>query len=280
MRFSKLAVLLGSFISLSVLGMNENSLNTNLKLYALDCGTMDVNDMEVLSSTGAFDKQKTTLVNPCFLVRHPKGDLIWDTGMNDSLADKPNGEVSGVWHSKMATKLSTQLEVLGLTAADIEYLALSHAHPDHSGNANQFAESTFIVNKREKAFMFSQQINAMFGMNYSQLKQAKTIEFENEKDVFGDGSVVIKAMPGHTPGSAVLLLRLAKAGNLLFTGDLYIHAKGRELNTMHQYNVNKKQTLESRKKFEALAVKENARVVIQHEVKDFNKLPKFPAFLN
>ena len=86
-------------------------------------------------------------------------------------------------------------------------------------------------------------------------------------------------MPGHTPGSSVLLVRLKEAGNILLTGDLYVHARGRKLQTMHQYN-EKPLTNNSRKRFEYIAKKENARVIIQHEKLDFERLPKFPKFLD
>jgi N-acyl homoserine lactone hydrolase len=86
-------------------------------------------------------------------------------------------------------------------------------------------------------------------------------------------------MPGHTPGSSVLLVRLNKAGNILLTGDLYLHAQGRKLNTVLQYNV-KAVTIDSRIKFEVLAKKENARVIIQHDKQDFERLPVFPKYLN
>ena len=250
-----------------------------IKLYTIDCGSYDVADMESLSSTGEYDGQKLQMANPCFLIRHPKGDLLWETGHVDSLADKINGEVVGVWHAKLKTKLVVQLAQLNIKPQDIEYLSLSHVHPDHAGNANKFDSSTFIVNELEHKYMFSEPAISYFGEFYSALDKAKTISFSDEYDVFDDGSIVIKSMPGHTPGSSVLLVRLNKAGNILLTGDLYIHAQGRKLNTVLQYNV-KAVTLDSRIKFEELAKKENARVIIQHDKQEFERLPVFPKYLN
>ncbi len=270
-----LLVTLQIFIHIPVNAADESA----VKMYTLDCGSLSVADMKDLSMTGAYDGQSLEMVNPCFLIRHPKGDLLWDTGHVDSLADEPNGNISGVWHSKMSVKLVTQLKQLGLTSADIEYLSLSHIHPDHAGNANEFAQATFIVNQLEREYMFSEPINSYFGQYYSALKEAKAITFTNEHDVFGDKSVVIKSMPGHTPGSSVLLVRLQQAGSILLTGDLYTHARARSQKTMHGYN-NKALTLASREKFEQLVTKENAKVIIQHEKADFDSLPKFPKFLN
>jgi len=264
---------------LSILWANKASSHSDIKLYAMDCGTLDVSDMSSLASEGQFDGQKTKMVNPCFLIRHPKGDLLWDTGHIDSMADTSDGEVNGVWHSKMNIKLITQLNLLAITPKDIEYLSLSHIHPDHSGNANKFVESTFIVNELEHKYMFSEPAKSMFGDYYSALKNSKTILFNAEHDVFNDSSVIIKSMPGHTPGSSVLLVRLVKAGNVILTGDLYLHARGRELGTMLQHN-DQELTTVSRSNFESVVNKENAQVIIQHEKHDFERLPKFPQFLD
>ncbi len=263
-----------------LLSYADNTAKNNLKLYTLDCGTIDVADMKDLSDNGKYDGEKIQLVNPCFLIHHPKGYLLWDTGHNDNLADNPDGEVSGVWHAKMSTKLTKQLELLGISATDINYLSLSHIHPDHSGNANAFATSTFIVNELEHTYMFSEPANSYFGEYYQALKSAKTIFFNNDHDVFNDGSVVIKSMPGHTPDSSVLLIRLPNAGNVLLSGDLYIHEKERQIGSMLKYNVDKSLTVKSRKNFEDLVKKENANVIIQHEKHDFDRLPKFPKFLD
>lgn len=278
MHLLKLAAV--TLLSLSFFTSADNPTNNDIKLYALDCGTIDVSDMTDLSSTGDYNGQTIQLANPCFLIRHPKGNLLWDTGHVDSMADKPNGEVSGVWHSKLSKTLISQLGQLGISAKDIDYLSLSHIHPDHSGNANKFVDSTFIVNELEHEYMFSEPTETYFGAYYSALKDAKTILFKDEYDVFGDGTAIIISMPGHTPGSSVLSLQLNNVGNVLLTGDLYIHEQGRRLGTMLTYNVDRKLTVTSRRQFEALAKRKAARVIIQHEKDDFEHLPKPPKFLN
>lgn len=254
--------------------------NRELRLYVMDGGTLEVSNMADFSSEGHFDGQSGTLANPSFLIRHPKGDLLWDTGYGDALAAKPDGIRQGVWHWSLETPLVDQLRRLDLQPSDIEYLALSHLHPDHSGNAGLFAESTFITGRHELEYMFTPEVKALYGEGYTPLEQSETLTFEGQHDVFGDGSVVIFEMPGHTPGSCVLLVRTQNAGNLLLTGDLYTHAEGREQNAVPTFNVDADETLKSRERFEALAAKENARVVIQHSRQDFDELPAFPDFLH
>ena len=116
--------------------------------------------------------------------------------------------------------------------------------------------------------------------SYSAIEKSNTVMFTDEHDVFGDKTVIINSMPGQTPGSSVLLLRLENSGSLLLTGDLYTHDKAREMGTVPVFNTDKLATLKSREKFEALVKKERARVVIQHSMLDFEKLPTFPEFLD
>ena len=128
--------------------------------------------------------------------------------------------------------------------------------------------------------MFQDDTFASFGAAYSQLRNANTREFKDETDVFGDGLVLIKSMPGHTPGSSVLLVRLANAGNVLLSGDLYVHRQDRELQTIPTFTMDQQVIVDSRKRFEMLAAEKKARVIIQHSLDDFESLPKFPRFLD
>ncbi len=256
--------------------------NGGIRLYALDCGTFNFADLSSFSREGVFDGQSGVLANPCFLIRHPKGDLLWDTGFEDTLADMPDGAGDSNINMKLKTRLADQLARLDLKPSDIDYLSMSHSHPDNVGNGNLFAGAIFIIQQLEHIFMFSDERKADkagFAL-YSALENANTLLFENEHDVFGDGSVVMLFMPGHTPGHSVLLVRLENSGTILLTGDLYILAKGRELQTVAVFNTDAQATLDSMDKFEALAAKEGARVVIQHDKAHFDALPEFPAFLD
>lgn len=253
------------------------SAEDTIKLYAMDCGTIEASDMASFDSEGRFAGQPKTLVVPCYLIRHPKGDLLWDAGFNETMVDTPVAEAGG-FHASMSVKLTDQLAGLGLAPADIEYISLSHWHPDHSGNAGLFASSTWIVHKDEHAFMFSDAMKEASG-DYAALENAKTIQFTETHDLFGDGSVVMVPTPGHTAGHSILKLTLADAGTLLFSGDLFTHAEGRKVGAIPAFNVDKEQTIQSMALFEKLVKQHAARVIIEHEKADFDALPKFPDYL-
>ncbi len=255
---------------------------SQLTLYAMDCGAIDFDDMTSFSSDGRFDRQRYSLVVPCFLVRHPDGDLMWDTGLNRELYGQPGGlRFQGI-HSRLTASLTDQLDMLDLEPADIDYVSVSHSHPDHIGNADLFDHATFIVSADEYAYMFSDAARAAtaYFEPYAHLEGDQTVQYVDEHDVFGDGSVLMMTFPGHTPGSAILKVRLENAGTVLLTGDLITHTAGRQAKAIPTFNTDADQTRASLERFEALAASEEARVIIQHEPADFQALPKFPAGLD
>jgi glyoxylase-like metal-dependent hydrolase (beta-lactamase superfamily II) len=257
-----------------------------IELYALDCGHAEFSDIGVFADDGSMNGQSRTLVDPCYLVRHPSGDLIWDTGLPETIADMPDGLTPEGFpaHFTVPVRLSGQLAQLGLAPADIEFVSFSHMHSDHTGNGNMFAGSTWIVDEDERARMFDAEHRAdpRDFNNYGQLENAETrlIQGNLDHDVFGDGSVLIMQAPGHTPGHTVLLVRLANAGPVLLTGDLWHLAESRERRLVPSFNTDRTQTLASMDKVEQLVRETGARVIRQHVPEDFAALPRFPEALN
>lgn len=257
---------------------------SQLRLYAMDCGHIEVADAALFSDEHVYDGQRREGIVPCYLIRHPRGDLIWDVGLSESIADVPGGVSLPEAHAQMTVrkKLTAQLAELGLQPSDIEYLSVSHTHFDHFDNANLFARSTWIVDVDERTSAFSDAARAGRSFaNYNLLEHAPTrlIEGDGDYDVFGDGSVVIVQAPGHSPGHTVLLVRLPAAGPVLLSGDLWHLAEARELRTVPVGTFNRAQLLASMDKIEALARKTGAKVIRQHVPEDFAALPAFPQAL-
>lgn len=257
-----------------------------VQLYAMDCGHSQFGDVGMFADDHSLDGQQRELIVPCYLIRHPSGDLIWDTGLPEAIADMPNGfsPQSFPAHFTVPVKLTAQLAQLNLTPADIEFVSFSHMHSDHTGNGNLFAAATWIVDVDERTRMFDAEHRADPNdfNNYNQLENAQTrlIEGEGDYDVFGDGSVVVVQAPGHTPGHTILRVNLANAGTVLLTGDMWHLAESRERRLVPTFNTDRAQTLASMDKVEALAAETNARVVRQHVPEDFAALPRFPDALN
>jgi N-acyl homoserine lactone hydrolase len=251
-----------------------------VRVYALDCGRYDFKDMGLFSDTGEYDGKPGSLVDPCFVIRHPKGTLLWDAGLGDKIADSPTGLRWGGVQGWVDHKLVDQLKTLGLTPADITFVAFSHLHFDHTGNANAFPSSTWILDKAEVAWATATPPPpAVMPETFSGYKTAKTEMIDGDLDVFGDGSVRILGTPGHTPGHKSLMVKLRESGTVLLSGDLYSTRDSRETGLVPVGNVNRADTLASIFRVERIAGNGKARVVVQHDPADFESLPKFPAYL-
>jgi N-acyl homoserine lactone hydrolase len=277
MTLRRLALALLAAVTLAAPAAAQRKAAPDIRLYTMDCGRGTFPDADMFADDGSYKGKPATMVVPCYLIRHPKGDLVWDTGVSQSLADQPGGgPATGL---RVQHKLTDMLKQLGVTPADVKYLSVSHSHYDHIGNGGLFAKSTWIVDPDEKAYAFRPQARADTAnfAAYSALEGAKTILIEKPSyDVFGDGTVVIYQAPGHTPGHTVLLVRLAKAGPVLLTGDMWHIAESRAARRVPRFNTDRAQTLASMDLVEKLAAETHARVIREHVPADFDTLPKFP----
>jgi N-acyl homoserine lactone hydrolase len=253
-----------------------------IRLYAMDCGHLDFKDLSFFSDTGDYDGKSGSLADPCFLIRHPKGILLWDTGLSPEFAKQgnPAAGISG----GLDVPVTTQLQQAGLTPANITYVAFSHFHSDHTGNANLFASATWIINRDELAWATAapgpQPPGIVDLATFSAYKSAKSKMIDGDYDVFGDGTVRILKAPGHTPGHQVLLLHLRKSGAVILGGDLYHFRHDREARLIMTLNTQRADTIASFDRIEKLAHNVHARLIVQHDPEDFKSLPKFPAYLD
>ncbi len=205
---------------------------TSPRLYVIDCGTLTYNRPEDYQLTRE-QVADTNMSVPCFLVIHPKGILLFDTGLSDRLVGRPLWEnVEDGYGQIKFTTLRGQLADIGVTPADITYLAISHWHWDHTGNANDYAGSIWLAQKAELDVMFGKDADPVSRPLWSELAHARKEVFVGDHDVFGDGTVVLKFTPGHTPGHQSLYVKLARTGGVVLSGDLYHYAEERMLHRM------------------------------------------------
>ena len=236
-----------------------------LRLYVLDCGKITG-----VSPAGFGFKDgelaTTEMVTPCFLIAHPKGTLMWDTGEISDSAVKTDGSPTKQGAFTVTRPLLPQLAAIGYTPARHWCLALSHYHGDHVANANAFAGSTWIVQQVERDAMFAPGVGDKKGAGsanpvlYNALEKSKTRVLKNtDHDVFGDGTVVIKFTPGHTPGHQSLFLKLAVTGPVLLSGDLYHYPEELTMKRVPSFDFDKEQTAKSRAAMEEFVKKTVAR---------------------
>jgi len=160
----------------------------------------------------------------CYLLRHPQGNVLFDTGCHPDTATDPVGRW-GV-QAKFLTPLHRAQDTvvhalgsLGLQANDIDLVINSHLHTDHCGCNGYFRRATVICHARELETARSPLGTAigMLGQDWDHPMPFRT--FESQHDVFGDGRIVLLPMPGHTPGMSCALISLDRTGSMLLTSD-------------------------------------------------------------
>ena len=247
-----------------------------LTVNVLDCGTIEVTDLDAFSSAGDWAGQSDTLTDTCFLINHPKGRMLWDLGLPGMLVGAGKQTIGSIFVVSMDKSLTQQLADLGLTPDDIDYVSLSHDHFDHIGQVDQVPNATWIVQEDEYNDMFRPADAAPADPDlvalWAPFRSLKVQKINGEYDVFGDGSVKIIEMPGHTPGHSVLQLMMPETGPVLLSGDMYHRTESRELRRVPRFNWSEEKTFESMDKFEALAAQLGAKVIIQHEPADIEPL--------
>lgn len=250
---------------------------SSLRLYVFDCGRLKSANPQALLDHGV---TTTDMSVAAYLIVHPRGALLWDTGVIPDDLVMPEGTTEA--RATVYKTLRGQLAEIGYKPADVTYLALSHNHYDHSANGNEFAGSTWLAARAERDVMFPEkppEKENTAAPRFAALKNSKTKILDGDYDVFGDGAVIIVSTPGHTPGHQSLFVKLAKTGPIVLSGDLY-HYPAEFTDRDFNYTGVKVSGLEraSRARLDALMKEKGATLWIQHDLLTFNKLKKSPEY--
>lgn len=250
-----------------------------VRLYVFDCGRLDIPDITPYRLTRA-EIATNVMSVPCFLVAHPKGALMWDVGAVPDAMIPAGGTGTLRRYGTSTKRLAAQLAETGYTPSDITFLSMSHFHWDHVGNANLFANATWLVRKTERDLMFAEPPSPRTEpANFSALKNSKTTLIASaDHDVFGDGTVVIKSAAGHSPDHQVLFVKLAKTGPVVLSGDLYHYPEERTLKRVPTTEFDGAQTAASRARIEKFLTDNRAQLWIEHDFTANAKLKKSPQF--
>jgi N-acyl homoserine lactone hydrolase len=255
--------------ALSSLGAAAQSA-PEVTLTRIECGTQVTNDVSVrFTDTFAHSGLKLPFIFSCYLIKHGNDYLMWDTGHSMS-AGAPAPKVSVV----------DQLAQINVKPDQIKYVGISHYHADHTGQLASFPGSTVIIGKGDWDGITATPPYAtanVAGFTHWISGGGKIEPLVGDRDVFGDGTVVIINTPGHTPGHHSLLVRLKEKGNVLLAGDLTHFHENYESNGVPSFNYHRGDTLASLDRFKKAAANLKATVIIQHDPRDLPKLPAFPA---
>ncbi len=247
-------------------------------LTRLDCGTSgpptDVGARTGpglrFSDTYDFSGLKVQLVFSCYLIKHGEDYMVWDTGF---------GKGAGATAPKES--IVELIAKLGVKPESVKYVGISHYHGDHVGQVDLFPKSTLLIGKGDWDVLAdpakkSPLVNSATFTPWIS-GGGKVEPVPGDKDVFGDGTVVMLNTPGHTPGHHSLLVNLAQKGPVLLSGDLAHFQENYDASGVPTFNTDRAETLASLDRFKKIAANLKATVVIQHDARDVGKLPAFPA---
>ncbi|WP_420137257.1 N-acyl homoserine lactonase family protein [Sphingomonas sp.] len=244
-------------------------------LTRLDCGRLVAYDLDEFSDTYAYRGKQKTLTANCYLIRHGDTYMLWDTGLPPQLRNhvlNPRQPLDAT----LDVSIVDQLARLGIKPAQIAIIAISHDHFDHIGQAGDFPQARLLMGKADIDDLRGP--NAELGkLLIHWLSGGGTLDpVTGDKDIFGDGSVVMLDLPGHTAGHHGLLVKLARTGYVLLSGDIAHFAENYASNGVPAYNASRADTLASLDRFKTMAANLHATVILQHEPADIAKLPAFP----
>jgi N-acyl homoserine lactone hydrolase len=242
-----------------------------ITLTRFECGTpqapIAVNQR--LSDTYAYGDLKLQFVYSCYLVKHGDDYLLWDTG-----------------HAVTAPNVAPKVSLIDLLAQisvkpeQIKYVGISHYHADHTGQVASFPKALLLIGQGDWDRIASP--NPPEGVNYKPFEgwtkgENKVEPLVNDKDVFGDGSVIVLNTPGHTPGHHSLLVKLPQTGAVIIAGDAAHFRENYDSDGVPWFNYDRAQTIASLERLKKIAANSKATVIIQHDARDVEKLPTFPA---
>jgi len=256
---------------------------TGPKLYVFDCGRIRLASVEGFNLKET-DTDVREVAAPCYVVDHPKGQLLWDAGLPSELAAvegwvaRPDG-----LSNSLSETLASQMARMGLgfDMGTLEYVAFSHIHWDHVGGSNDIESGTWLVQQGDYEAAHAEgnrSVPAVQAELLTSIKTRPTQVLNGDHDVFGDGTVRIIAAEGHTPGHQVLFVDLEETGPVVLSGDLYHFQYSRANRVVPLFNVDAEQTLRSMEKVEALVAETGADFWLQHDASLFDSQQKAPEF--
>lgn len=242
-------------------------------LWRFDCGEIHVADLDTFSDAHLYEGQDKTLTDSCYLVGHGDRYLLWDTGLPGELAGRTHEE--GGYRMSLRERVRDQLARIGVRPEQVTFVGISHYHDDHIGQVADFPGATLLIGAPDwEVIQGRPEAAARFR---PWIEGGSTVQpVARDHDVFGDGSVVMLNMPGHTPGHHALLVRLRGRSPVLLTGDLYHFTEQVRNAGVPDFNADRADTLASFARFLAIADSLDAEIIIQHEPNDISRLPAFP----
>jgi glyoxylase-like metal-dependent hydrolase (beta-lactamase superfamily II) len=192
----------------------------SVRLFAMTCGWLT----GPLGNFLAGEEGRIRVPVPSFLIDHPKGRVLFDSGMHPDTQSDPASRLGSITKTfdvefHAGEEVVARLAAFGVEAGKIRYLVNSHLHFDHTGGNATIPNAQLVVQRPEwTAGTDDDQIHRNFYNPRDYDTGHDVLAVDGEHDLFGDGSVVCIPTYGHTPGHQSLRVEL-EHGAVILTGD-------------------------------------------------------------
>jgi glyoxylase-like metal-dependent hydrolase (beta-lactamase superfamily II) len=251
-----------------------------VKLHAFTCGT--ISGAKNLLMAGA--EGDVTIPVPAYLIEHPKGRVLFDTGLHPDLRHDPaarlGARLAAMFQVGLApgAAVSERLEAIDRDPGKIDLLISSHLHFDHAGGNALIRNATLLVQRREWDAGMDPDAAVKRGFNPRDYDLGHKVRIvDGEHDVFGDGSVVCLPTHGHTPGHQSLKVRL-DGGDVVLAADACYFCQTLRERRLPPAMYDREQMLASLDRLEALE-RGGARIFFGHDPDFWRTVPQAPALV-
>lgn len=201
--------------------------SAQIKLWQVTSGFLELDKGFLTAMSGVGTKVNAPVT--MHIIQHPKGVIVFDTGVNVAVAE---GGCASYWGAGLCSAfnhrqsrdevIDRQLQKLGFKVDDVKYVIYSHFHLDHAGNIKLFPKARHVVQNAElkNAWWPEKFQRAAFVLkDFDTTRDFDFLELNGDFDLFGDGTVTVLDTKGHTQGHQSLMLRLPKSGYVIMSGD-------------------------------------------------------------
>lgn len=253
-----------------------------LQIFSMPCGWLEF-DSKIFFPERKRGEQMITIPVPSYLITHPKGNVIFDTGVHCSVMQDPVARLgaavakSFVSRSKPGEEIVAQLAQFQLTPNDIKYVINSHFHFDHCGGNEFFPQSTILVQKNELQTARDPELNKKTNFDPQDWNHKLNYQaVDGELDLFGDGALVLFPTHGHTPGHQSLRVQVTKGSDFVITGDACYTKSNMDQNLLPLVATDKDEMYRSLGKLRDLRDKAGATILYGHDPDQWKEIPHAP----
>lgn len=253
-----------------------------LQIFSMPCGWLEF-DSKIFFPERKRGEQMITIPVPSYLITHPKGNVVFDTGVHCSVMKDPVARLgaavakSFTSRSKPNEEIVAQLAQFKLTPNDIKYVINSHFHFDHCGGNEFFPQSTILVQKNELLTARDPELNKKTNFDPQDWNHKLNYQaVDGELDLFGDGALVLFPTHGHTPGHQSLRVQVTKGAAFVMTGDACYTKSNMDENRLPLIASDRDEMYRSLGTLRDLRDKAGATILYGHDPDQWQEIPHAP----